>query len=168
MPLTEQYTPAALALEHQGIKIYHVYKHNIMENGKRSYLFDVTEDSDENAQTCFDIRDLLTNAKLRASLGSRTQLGTNEDVFEAIRQAIEYRLIDLHDKQEYQQPERAQDIKGPLNVTQRQANIILAALRNYQLDIDNDILVTEIETIATNDVTIRQSSRMRLTSCVRW
>jgi len=152
MPLQTVTADAELVLVHQGIEIYHCYRDNNIDEGKRSYLFDIVVNSDECGGTYFDIRDLLSNAKLKASLGSRTQLGTDEDVFEAIRQAIEYRLIDLHGEQEYADLNKVEveESAGVVHITTRQTATILAALRNYQEDMQSGVLSVPIELLATD------------------
>lgn len=49
------WTEPELALEHRGVSVYHVYRNEFMDSGRREYWY--TTDVTEN-QGGFDIRDL--------------------------------------------------------------------------------------------------------------
>lgn len=59
MPYTTVYRPADLYMEHAGVKIYHVYTDNDIDQGARTYLFAIHEDGDDEAgheAGVFDVR----------------------------------------------------------------------------------------------------------------
>ena len=64
MPLG--YVDAELALEYKGVKVYHTYKHDMVDNEPREYWFVLEPDECEAA--AFDVRDLgllaLNNLKM--------------------------------------------------------------------------------------------------------
>lgn len=47
MPFVTEHRPAELFMEHAGVKIYHVYKDNDMEQGARTHWFAIHEDGDD-------------------------------------------------------------------------------------------------------------------------
>lgn len=63
MPYKSEWVPADVYLTHKNVNIYHVYRYNDIENGKREYHFSLSQDSDDNPSysndpTGFDVRDL--------------------------------------------------------------------------------------------------------------
>lgn len=85
MPYRTEYVPAPLLLEHNGVKIYHCFKNNDECNPVLEYWYDVEEDSDEDGETAFDVRDLSAwNGNVEESIrvaidkGEITQEGVKE------------------------------------------------------------------------------------------
>jgi hypothetical protein len=68
MPYESTYQDAELFLEYQGIKIYHTYKDNDIERGRRVYVFDNKASSDEDE--AFDVRELAQDPNVLALLNS--------------------------------------------------------------------------------------------------
>jgi len=75
------WVPNEVALEHNGVKIYHIYKNDDYEAGARMYWFGLDEygsdDSDENSEhIAFDVRNLSTYEH-------------GKDIYDVLREAIE-------------------------------------------------------------------------------
>ncbi|MBE0704851.1 MAG: hypothetical protein IH582_17080 [Afipia sp.] len=47
MPFITEHRPAELFMEHAGVKIYHVYEHNEIEQGARTHWYATHEDGDD-------------------------------------------------------------------------------------------------------------------------
>jgi hypothetical protein len=47
-----------VALEYKGVMIYHIYKNDNYDEGRRTFLFGYSEDCDDNGTDSFDVRDL--------------------------------------------------------------------------------------------------------------
>jgi hypothetical protein len=56
MPYEE--VDAELFLEHQGVKIYHIYRDNVIDEGKHKLWFGLTPRCGEGDREMFDVRDL--------------------------------------------------------------------------------------------------------------
>ena len=85
MPYQEIYVPAAVAVEHGGVTVYHTYKDNDVDQGSRSYWFALKEDADEtDADDTFDVR-ALPNWRPQ----DKDREGCEEYVFAILREAID-------------------------------------------------------------------------------
>lgn len=73
MPYTTEWTEPDLFLEHNGVKVYHTYKDDHVDQGLMHYGFTLNEYDDEEH---FDVRDLKT-------------WGHDDDVRKALILAIE-------------------------------------------------------------------------------
>lgn len=60
MPYTSQWVEPELAVEHGGVKVYHTYKNDDMEQGQRAYWFSTNELMGEydGSPEVFDVREL--------------------------------------------------------------------------------------------------------------
>lgn len=81
MPYITEWQSAEVFLEHNGVSVYHVYRHNHLDSGKRSYIFSMHDDGDDDAEEdefTFDVR---TRCDLRED--------TPEGIKDALRRAID-------------------------------------------------------------------------------
>ncbi len=58
MPYITEWEPNEIALEHKGVKLYHVYKEDDANEGPRTYFFGLTDDASDEGGPSFDVRDL--------------------------------------------------------------------------------------------------------------
>jgi hypothetical protein len=87
MPYSTQWVEPELLLDHQGVKVYRVYKNDELEQGAQEYHFTLDpedEDAYESTET-FDVRDLSTWKA--ASTWTKGDLARSREM--AIKQAIE-------------------------------------------------------------------------------
>lgn len=64
MPYKSEWVPADMFLKYKGIAVYHVYKHNEVDQPVREYHFSLSDDSDDDDDKHgFDVRELSTWTK---------------------------------------------------------------------------------------------------------
>jgi hypothetical protein len=63
MPYVTEWVENELFIEHQDIRIYHVYKDDDLSAGARTYLFTTDPNGFEGGEASFDIRDIISQLK---------------------------------------------------------------------------------------------------------
>lgn len=80
MPWRTEFEPADVFLEHNGVSVYYVYRHNDISAGKRGHWFCMHDDGDDDTddEYTFDVR---TRCDVRED--------TEEGIKDALRRAID-------------------------------------------------------------------------------
>ena len=81
MPYRSEWAPAELALEHNGVCVYHTYKNDDIDQGPKLYWFVL--DRSEGEEDAFDVRDLELPE----------DFDVDSDVYHALRTAIDLGLL---------------------------------------------------------------------------
>lgn len=81
-----EYVDAELLLEHRGVKVYHIYKKDMVDEGKCGFWFGLSPWCHEGDRDMFDVRDLARQLNMS---GPNNKL----DIVITIIQAIERGLL---------------------------------------------------------------------------
>jgi hypothetical protein len=97
MPFQSEWVDPELAVQHRGLKVYHVYRNNDVDQGRRTYWYttDPTLGEDDDPPYVFDIREIYSAA---------VDLPNDNDLDETLRSLLR-RAID-EGKLTFPQPDK--------------------------------------------------------------
>lgn len=91
MPYEYKWVDPELAVEHQGVQVFHCYKDDEINQGRRTYSFTTDSSGDEAEDPAFDVRDLPNWRPQEQPFNDDT-----EHVLKTLRAAIELGYIKPH------------------------------------------------------------------------